>query len=157
MNNPYQTPQSDIDLSATLPIARNIVWKIFVWLILFLELFSDLETFVLSDDAVTILNIIGLPVYLITLLGLFGFAYSKTYLNPLFWKIFFPIVLVMDGISIKQELIPIFQGEKNQLIISIIVIVTISAPIILLQYYAMYQYAFANRKLWQIASKNLTK
>lgn len=81
MDNRYKAPEAVIRDTETLSKKR---WKVFAWVILLLEILS--VSLQLSMPEETFIEVmVELVIYASIILGLFGFAYNKRFMNRPFW------------------------------------------------------------------------
>lgn len=145
MENPYATPQSPLEGEA-LSVRKKTGWKIFFWLYFCVEIAGMVSMFFAEDEAV--FDIVGeVVVYSLVLVGLFAFAYNKKIAAPQLWKIVLLILIAWDcyifiGIFIDE----VYAGVEFPVIIGISCFVV---PILFLQYFALYQYSFQSKEIWQ--------
>ncbi|MCK5896875.1 MAG: hypothetical protein KAG20_08720 [Cocleimonas sp.] len=146
MTNPYDPPTSNIEVDE--PISdRRIGWKIFFLLMLAFELFGFYAVYEsILDDSVLISDLVGLFIYPIMLLGLFGYAFKYAFFHQNIWKIFFPISLLMDF----WVLLDVFQASPdiNTSLLIIVMSIILIVPILILQYLVLYRYAFTDKAPW---------
>jgi hypothetical protein len=154
MDNPYQAPEADLGSEASKPKSKK-GWKIFFWVMVTLQLLLMVSTFIDPiEDKDPIENFIDFVIYPITILGIFGFAYSKSLISSSYWKIWIVIALVTDSYSFFS----VFATETVdasglELYLYIGTILAILVPILVLQYFCLYNYAFKSPEIWQKPSK----
>lgn len=146
MTNPYKAPESDIETEISDPDPR-LGWKMFFLFILAIDLLGFYDTYEsILDGTVKTVDLVGLFVYPLMVLALFGYAFKKAFFHPLVWKLFFPICLILD----TWEIFQIFQDDpefSRNGIILMLFIATLT-PLLLLQYLALYRYGFTHRAPW---------
>lgn len=130
MDNRYKAPEAVIRDTETLSKKR---WKVFAWVILLLEILS--VSLQLSMPEETFIEVmVELVIYASIILGLFGFAYNKRFMNRPFWMLLIPVGLlydtslegyIMTGIFVVFGLIPAY-----------------------FQYLALYKYSARSSHIW---------
>lgn len=157
MSNPYEPPSSDIKIDES-DSDKRLGWKIFFLFMLALNIFGYYGVFlsIATEGDYSIVDIIGLFIYPFMLLALFGYAFKKSFFKQSVWKIFFPISLITDLVSIFIELsstgfsINEFSAlGDNGVIIIVLVMGIFMLPILLLEYLALYRYGFTDRAPWK--------
>ena len=123
-------------------------WKTYFWLMAALvvgAVFSGLhfsETPELSD-------VVDYGTWLFSLIGVFGFAYSKIIMNKRLWQVWLPIVVLWDvGVLAKQYVYEPVEMEPWFLAL----LAVIAGVLILPEYLALYFYGYRSNPLW--ASKS---
>lgn len=147
MTNPYGVPQAELE-GESLSMRKKTGWKIFFWLYLIVEILGVIGLFFSADESV--FDVVGeVVVYSFVLVGLFAFAYNKKIAIPLVWKL---VMLVLFGwdcyifSSVYTE--DVFGGLDAYVAIGISVPIAI---VLFLQYFALYQYAFQSKEIWNKA------
>lgn len=70
---------------------KNLGWKIYFFLILVLTILTYLW-----QGFDRIWEVLDLILFVVAMVGLFGFAWKKKFLSSLFWKIYFVIQLIWN-------------------------------------------------------------
>ncbi|QOP45856.1 hypothetical protein [Sulfurimonas paralvinellae] len=130
----------------------KIVWKIYYWLILFVSIFVlGVFVFILATDInefnsifegkrafTNLYDIFFILLFFISVLGLRGFIYSKSYFIKELWKFIFFMMLV----EYFGNIIYSFNDyDKLEYIIDS----AVTLPIL----YALYQYVYKMNDLWK--------
>jgi hypothetical protein len=147
MSNPYETPQSNIEVNLSISKTK---WKVFFWVVFFLEVLSLVSLFV--DPEESILSIIfELIIYGSIIIGIFGFAYDKKIFFIQFWILLIPAAFIYDiyifttgdwgleDLAIESifEMYLVFGG-----------MLAIILPLMFFQYLALYKYCFKSPQIW---------
>ena len=88
--HPYRPPQAPLGNSEP-PTSNTLGWKIFFWALAMLTLMAMGALPPLG--ALSIFDKVDLALTIVTLIGIFGFAYYHPVLNVVFWRYFFYVVL----------------------------------------------------------------
>lgn len=143
MNDPYKTPQSDLEISQ--PVSKT-KWKVFFWIVIILEIISIVS--MINDPEETILEIIfESVVYFMIILGLFGFAYNKRIFFSKLWVSMIPVGLTYDIYSIYTLDMTFESTEEIYFVIAFTAVLII--PLVFFQYYALYKYSLKSPAIWQ--------
>ena len=149
MDNPYQPPKADLGKDIIKPKSKK-GWKIFFWVMMSLQLMLMVSTFIDPiEDKTSLDQFIDFVIYPITILGIFGFAYNKSLIALGFWKVWIVIALMTDMYSIFN----IFGTDLGdqvglELYLYIGTILAILVPVIVMQYFCLYNYAFKSPEIW---------
>ena len=149
MDNPYQPPKADLGNDIIKPKSKK-GWKIFFWVMMSLQLMLMVSTFIDPiEDKTSLDQFIDFVIYPITILGIFGFAYNKSLIALGFWKVWIVIALMTDMYSIFN----IFGTDLGdqvglELYLYIGTILAILVPVIVMQYFCLYNYAFKSPEIW---------
>jgi hypothetical protein len=123
-------------------------WKTYIWLmaVLFAAAVSiDLYYYESRD----ILDIIFYGTWLFSLVGVFGFAYSKIIMSKRLWQFWLPIVVLWDaGLLVNQFIYEPLEMEP-WFLVSVVVITGI---MMLPEYLALYFYGYRSNPLWSLKS-----
>ena len=119
-------------------------WKVFFWLMTLLTYFGvrQMPTF----DNLSLIELIDLIFTVITLAGMFGFAYYRALLNVVFWRYFFyALLLDMVILSIVYPLLGLSRyGRLPTFGIDYLLELALSSTIL----YAVYTYAYKRPFIW---------
>ena len=147
MNNPYQTPGSDVQVRE---VASKTGWKVFFWMLLGLQVLTVVLTVMGFSDSMTDLAI-EITIYTIILVGIFGYAFNKRVFKPIFWKFFIPVVIVYDIYYIFIDDEWAFENTEEMFwVIGTFVVVFL--PLIFFQYLALVRYAFGADEIWKCSN-----
>lgn len=144
MDNPYAAPQSVLENDA-LVMRKKTGWKIMFWCYLFIELVG-VASMLFGDDE-PLFDIVGeIVVYSFAFVGIFGFAYNKKIATPLLWRIVILVLFMWDCYVFLSGYV---DGSYDGLELSALLIIgSIVVPMLFLQYFALYQYAFQSKEIW---------
>ena len=132
-------------------IERSILWKMYFVLFVCLNVLGVGILF--SEENFGIIEIIDLPMTLISIIGLYGYVFSKRIHKQSFWFSFFWVYLVFSFVYPFLSEIefladdPELSDAENKFL-NIFVIVTM-IPLILPAYIGLLLYALPSNKLWQ--------
>lgn len=121
-----------------------MLWKIYFWIIIVLMSLSYFDTFMLG---MSIADIFDIPITLISTIAFFGYVYKKPFLNSLFWKRWFYIMITWDvfyGVLILD-----YSEFSNISISEAFAMVMIGLVLILPLYIAIYLYGYKSIELWE--------
>lgn len=119
-------------------------WKIYFWLMAILVVGALLLDARYSDGR-DLLDILDYGTWLFSLVGVFGFAYSKVIMNKRLWQIWLPIVVIWDvSVPAIQHMHEPLEMEPWFLALA----AAIAAMLVLPQYVALYFYGHRSDGLW---------
>lgn len=142
MIDPYQTPQSDVQV-----IEQNskTKWKVFLWVIATLEVIS--VAILVTDPNESALDVfVDLVIYTTIILGVFGYAYNKRIFFKKFWTFVIPVGIAYDIYGLYTWNWTFESTEELYLTIGITA--AIALPIMFFQYLALFRYGFKSQELW---------
>ncbi len=144
MDNPYAPPQSVLETDV-LVLRKKTGWKIMFWCYLFIELAGVASMLFGSDEPV--FDIVGeIVVYSFAFVGIFAFAYNKKIATPLLWRIVILVLFFWDCyVFIAGYMDGSYAGLELVATLSIAGIVSV---MLFLQYFALYQYAYQSKEIW---------
>jgi hypothetical protein len=123
-------------------------WKAYFWLMAALavgSVFFDLR----RSQTLIPFDMVDYGTWLFSLVGVFGFAYSKIILSKRLWQVWLPLVALWDiGGLVKQY----FQEPVEMEPWFLLFVAVIAGIFILPEYLALYLYGYRSPSLW--ASKN---
>jgi len=149
MDNPYQPPKAD--LGNEIPkIKSKKGWKIFFWIMALMQLLVMLSRLVYPAEGATAIDyFIDFVISPITILGIFGFAYSQSLIASAFWKVWMVVSLVADAYSIFGAFdTEIVSTSGLEFYLYIGVTLALLVPLMALQYFCLYSYAFKSPEIW---------
>lgn len=121
----------------------QILWKIYLW---FLVVVVGALYGASIREGLNVVRILDIPVTLISLAGVFGFAYRKSIWTSAFWKIWLPLVIVWDIFA------NFVWGGKSQMrdlgLIDIVFVAAVFYAVFLPGYIALFLYGFHSEKVW---------
>ncbi len=132
-------------------IERSILWKMYFVLLVCLFVLGVGLTF--SEENFGIIEIIDIPMTLISTIGLYGYVFSKRIHKQSFWFSFFWVYLVFSFVNPFLSEIgfladdPELSDAENKFV-NILTIVTM-IPLILPAYIGLLLYALPSNKLWK--------
>ena len=137
-------------------MTRRWYWKLYllVMAVLTLTFAGWGQMFFLSEETTAIEDIAGwaaLPMYLVQLVGLFGFVYWRRIGSALLWKLVFAVIileLLWQGYSFAIDAAGFADTGTGVFVIMLIVAAAIFLPLLA----ALYLYAFRSDNLWARAS-----
>jgi hypothetical protein len=118
-------------------------WKIYFWFVAALLALKYVSIFFIDESFYKYLT---RPIPIVPLAGLYGYAYQKTIIGAVFWKIWFFLVLILEvvyQINFGREIL------SQQDIAFAITIRSILFVVMLPEYIALYFYAFKSQELWE--------
>ena len=142
-NNPYQSPESDIEQPTT-QFKRSIWWKIYFYFVTILSILG--LTLMMFDPGVGLAAYLSVISFLLTTTGLFGFVFLKPIASAKIWLYIliatFAYTFIYYGITHTDLKV----GMSNmKFYISQIVGFAFMLP----NYYALYAISKADHPLWQ--------
>lgn len=145
MKNPYKGPDSNVDVEAQTTEPKT-AWKVFFWILLFLESLSFISMFSDSEEE-WLINILELVIYSFILIGIYGFVYNKRIFYRKLWASFIPVGIIFDLYTLTMiELTAVNTMMELYIVVGIIIIILL--PISFFQYMALYKYSFKSVKIW---------
>ena len=143
-NNPYQTPESDIEQTGDLK--RSVWWKLYFFLITILTAMGMAIFF--AEPEVGIAEYLYLPIWIIGTVGFFGFVFIKPVHKPEFWlKLFFFYVAYTIIYYFITDIDQQMDMSDMEYYISTAIGWIISIP----AYYALYAYSNPSYPAWKNA------
>lgn len=124
----------------------NIFWKIYFWFLLAIVGFLFGGFLVQGLDMIKILDF---PISLVSLAGLFGYAYHKGIGVSLFWKAWLPVVFVWD-VSTNFLWDGVF-GFYGLDWVEVTALIAVFYGIFMAEYVALYLYGYRSGKIWEKA------
>ena len=119
-------------------------WRIYFFayvIILILVVFSDVFDENTSWTASIQIQIIDYIFCVINITGLFAYTYEKNIFKPVFWKIFFPVLLIWH-FYLNVFVMPVTTPVNRTVLEWIIIDLLIHTPL----YLAVYLYAFKSKR-----------
>lgn len=91
-------------------------------------------------------DIAELSAWVFSLVGVFGFAYSRVLLRPLVWRAWLPTVIIWDiwVVVIETAMVPNESSISLAAMVSVLMLV-----LILPEYLALYFYGYRSNEIWQ--------
>ncbi len=143
--NPYTPPQADL-ASATESTPRSIWWKLYFALVVLLQLLTI--AVVLPETSLGPIETIDLPASMISLLGMWAFAFQRQLGRARFWQIWFPVIVTWDMVIlfyfVPQGLAYALSGSDPTTATENLFSLALGAPL----YAALYLYAFRSNDMW---------
>lgn len=95
------------------------------------------------------LDVVDYGTWLFSLVGVFGFAYSKIIVSKRLWQVWLPIVVLWDiGVLAKEYIYEPVEMESWFLVLMVIM----AGILILPEYLALYFYGYRSNPLWAAKS-----
>lgn len=121
----------------------NILWKIYFWLL-------ALALLALNAAAVkrgfSVRDAVDVPISLVGLTGVYGFAYQKSMLTSIFWRVFLPVIILWDIFA------NFFWGGMGEIQVltwlETVAVIVVFYIVFLPGYVALYLYGFGAQKIW---------
>jgi hypothetical protein len=126
-------------------------WKVYFCLA---ALFAVASIWVVAggEQAVSAIDVADFGWWTISLVGVFGFAFSKAIGRSEVWKVWLPLAVIWElGIFAYDY---VYESERLDLWLTVLVVLTV-AVLIIPQYVALYLYAYRSEPLWK--NRDLTK
>lgn len=133
---------------------RRWYWKLYLLLTTLLTIGGIGLSFYFSEELTSIDHIVewaALPMYLVQLVGLFGFVYWRRIGSALLWKLVFAVTildLLWAGYSFAIDAAGFADTGTGVFVIMLIVAAAFFLPLLA----ALYIYAFRSDNLWARAS-----
>lgn len=130
---------------------KKLGWKIYFWIIVVLmaaalgtQLAGTLGVEMFADEDLDVLDTISYAISALSLVGVFGYAYSKPLLQPRLWQLWLPIALLADIYFFGYEVLYPELDEPMSAVAVIVFYAIFAVP----QYVALYLYGFRSKELW---------
>jgi len=124
----------------------HIFWKIYFWFLLVVVGFLFGGFLVQGLDMIKILDF---PISLVSLAGLFGYAYHVSIGESLFWKAWLPVVFVWDvSTNFLWNGVFGFHGLDR---LEVIAVIAVFYAIFMAEYVALFLYGFRSEAIWRKA------
>ncbi len=138
MNNPYQTPNSELGATENSNSYKSLRWKVLFFILLPLEIWSQYDTFTVNEDGDSWLwRICMLVVYTLFFVGLHGLAFKRAYFTNTFWKYFLPVLILLDC----TEVYNVVNATPSEEMGIAIIVFAILMPLIFITWYSIYKYS----------------
>jgi hypothetical protein len=131
---------------------KKLGWKIYFWIIAVLTVLAlafqvagSLGVELLADEPLGALDAVSYAIAAVTLVGVFGFAYSKALLQRRLWQAWLPVVVLADIYFFGYEVLYPELGDLIGMITVVVFYAILSVP----QYIALYLYGFRSSELWE--------
>src|SRR3989338_2047058 len=125
---------------------RRLFWKIYFWFLLVVVGFLFVGFLVRELDMIKLLDF---PVSLVSLAGLFGYAYQKSIGESRFWKAWLPVVFVWDvSTNFLWNGVFGFHGLDR---LEVIAVIAVFYAIFMAEYIALFLYGFRSEAIWRKA------
>ena len=145
MNNIYKAPDSNLSRDDEAEQKPNIAWKIFFWLFTPLMLITIFG--ILFIENLNALDYIDVFIFLLTLLGLYGYAFSKKIATRAVWKVVFYTFIIW---SVFYEAISPFILNIPQYGVAAEIDMWLLLNIIYLPLFiSLYFYSFKSEHIWK--------
>ncbi|MBN1932656.1 MAG: hypothetical protein JW786_13720 [Desulfobacterales bacterium] len=118
-------------------------WKIYFWFVAALLALKYVSLFFIDES---FYKYFTRPIPIIPLAGLYGYAYRKTIIGAVFWKIWLFLILILE---VVYHIIVGRTILSQQDIVFAIILRSILFVIMLPEYIALYFYAFKSQELWE--------
>ena len=129
-------------------------WKIYFYCLtlLLVSLYVLTFTYLLPDTsaAMKIALYVDLPISIVALVGLYGYAFRKRIGHPNFWKVWLVVVVLWD--MFYNLVLSGWTHLELQDMIAFLLAYGILFP----EYFAIYMYGFRSGELWQNTRAHLT-
>lgn len=136
-------------------LGTNFWWKAYFWLTALLMTGAVFFALQYSQSPAWT-DVVGYGTWLVSLIGVFGFAYSRTIINERLWQTWFPIVVLWDvGVLVTQYVYEPLEMEPwlmNPWLLTVAAIIT--GILVLPEYVALYLYGYRSNPLWASKSGN---
>lgn len=142
MNDPYKTPASNVQINES---KSKTKWKVFFWLLLLLEI-ASIVVLAIDTEKTAFDLAFELIVYIIILVGVYGFSYDRKILSRQLWVSMIPLGLCYDMYMFYN--FDWRAGSTGELYFTIGLTAVIILPIMYFQYLALYKYSFRSPEIW---------
>jgi len=127
-------------------VKTHLFWKIYFWFLLVVVGFLFGGFLVQGLDMIKILDF---PIALVSLAGLFGYAYQQSIGESLFWKAWLPVVFVWDiSTNFLWDGLFGFHGLDR---LEVIAVIAVFYAIFMAEYVALFLYGFRSEAIWRKA------
>lgn len=131
-------------MTESMKLSKKFWWKLYLWLMVALVIGAALSE-PYSEESLEAPDIIDYGTWLFSLVGVFGFAYSRAFLRRRLWQAWLPIVVVLDvGLLVKQYAEDTTELDPQFIVFLVVFFVIIVVP----QYVALYLYGYGSNSLW---------
>jgi len=119
-------------------------WKAYFWLVVVLVIATVILQFQFGQMPGPS-DFFDYGVWLFSMVGVFGFAYSKLIVGKRLWQVWLPVVLIWDiGLMAKQYVFEPMEMEPWFMV----VVLVIGGILVLPEYLALYLYGYRSDSLW---------
>lgn len=103
-----------------------------------------------ASPSMKIAHYLDLPISVIALVGLYGYAFRKRIVHPNFWKVWLVVIVLWDMFY------NLVLSGWTHLELPDMAVFFLAYGILLPEYFALYMYGFRSEELWQKTAVNLT-
>jgi hypothetical protein len=156
VTNPYKTPESKLVSQQEFQKYRPLVaWKIYFWLSILISLlmmlsiglgFTDSRALLNLEADYTLLDGLDFSLWLLSLLGVYGMAWTKKIFFHRFWLILFFVYLFW--VVFYSLIYPFYFGFPTYGSNPDIDNLMFEIPLSLIHFYPLYRYVFGMNFLW---------
>lgn len=123
-------------------------WKTYFWSIGLLAV-GAIVFDVYQQRRVETFDVIDYATWVLTLAGVFGFAYSKALLHKLLWQVWLPLAIGWDMVTLTRQHLT---GPSATDPVSLVFVLVIVGVLFVPEYVALYLYGFRSDALWSARS-----
>jgi hypothetical protein len=123
-------------------------WKAYFWSIGLLAV-SAIASSVYEQDHVEAFDVIDYATWIFSVVGVFGFAYSKPILHKRLWQIWLPLVIGWDLAALARQYMA-DPSEADPLLFATVVLIV--GILFVPEYVALYLYGYRSDSLWSARS-----
>ncbi|MEE9326083.1 MAG: hypothetical protein V3U71_02230 [Cocleimonas sp.] len=162
MTNPYKPPESKLVSQEEAQKYRPLVgWKIYLWLSILISLlmllsiglsFTESRVFLDLQADYTLLDGFDFSLWVLSLLGVYGMAWTKKVFSHRFWQILFFIFLFW--VFFYSIVYPFYFGFPTYGTHPDIENLMFEVPLSFIHFYPLYRYVFSMEYLWENKSKD---
>jgi hypothetical protein len=126
------------------PVSKKRGWRVYFWLVTVLFGVLLVAEFIEPGDD-TVADAVDSATWGFSLIGVFGFAYSRAILSQRLWQIWLPIVVVKDLFILSRQF---STGHIELETATFAFIAVISVIVFIPEYIALYRYGYQSETLW---------
>lgn len=119
-----------------------MLWKIYFWIVLIISIITT--GYQITNKSLDTISSINLAITILQFTAFAGYVFKRRYLGKIFWKVFFPVMLIWDFIIYTDYLSA--SMKEFTTIIFLLSYTIVMIPYIPM-YIAIYKYIFVDSKL----------
>lgn len=125
---------------------RRFWWQTYFWSIGLLAAGAIVYD-VYAQPRVQAFDVVDYATWIISLAGVFGFAYSKTILHKRVWQVWLPLAVGWDLVTLARQ-----YSSAGTDPVSLVFVLVIVGLLFVPEYVALYLYGYRSDSLWSARS-----
>lgn len=126
---------------------RKFWWKMYFWSIGLLAV-GAIAADVYEQRRVEVFNVVDYATWILSLAGVFGYAYSRALLHKRFWQVWLPLAVGWDLLALIRQYTANPGADLAPLVFVLFIVAILFVP----EYVALYLYGYRSDALWSARS-----